>query len=311
MHEGRGPSRPRARTVRILLLGCRGQVGTELVRALQPLGDVTALARDSGGDLENAAELHRAVRETRPHVIANAAAYTHVDRAESDPDTAERVNAEAPRVLAAEAARLDAWLVHYSTDYVFDGTGTTPWQEDSVAAPLNVYGASKWQGEQAVRSSGCKHLLFRTQWVYAAHGENFLHKILRRAALQDVLEVVADQHGAPTGAALIADVTAHALRLATAGKLAGGTYHLAARGDTTWHAYAQFIVAEARRLGAPLRATESNVRAVTTAAGPAGARRPLNARLDVGKLESALGIQLPDWRNGVADTVAKLIASAP
>jgi dTDP-4-dehydrorhamnose reductase len=297
--------------MRILLLGSGGQVGSELERALAALGDVTALTRESGGDLENTDELRAAVRRLEPHVIANAAAYTHVDRAEQEPERAECINADAPRALAAEAARLDAWLVHYSTDYVFDGSGTTPWREDAAPAPLNVYGATKWRGEQAVRESGCKHLLLRAQWIYAARGENFLRKILRRAAEQDVLEVVADQYGAPTGAELIADVTAHALRLATAGKAASGTYHLAARGETTWHAYAQFIVAEARRRGLALRAAESAIVPVTTAAGPGGARRPRNSRLDVSKLERTLGLQLPDWRAGVARTVAELVASAP
>jgi dTDP-4-dehydrorhamnose reductase len=295
--------------VNILLLGPRGQVGSALKRTLPEIGSVTALDRDSGGDLEDIAELSAAIRDAAPHVIVNAAAYTHVDRAEDEPERAERVNAEAPRVIATEAARLDAWLVHYSTDYVFDGSGTAPWREDAAPAPLNVYGASKWRGEQAVRISGCRHLLFRTQWIYAERGDNFLRKILRRAAEQDVLEVIADQYGAPTGADLIADVTTRALRLATGGRAAPGTYHLAARGATTWHAYAQFVVEEARRHGAPLRASERSIRAVGTAEFPARARRPRNSRLDVGKLESTLGIELPAWRSGVAHTVAKVVTS--
>lgn len=297
--------------MRILLLGPRGQVGSALERALAVLGDVTPLTRENGGNLEDVDELRAAIRRLEPHVIANAAAYTQVDRAEAEPERAERVNADAPRVLAAEAARLDAWLVHYSTDYVFDGSGTTPWREEDPPAPLSVYGATKWRGEQAVLASGCKHLLLRTQWIYAARGENFLRKILRRAAEQDVLEVGADQHGAPTGAELIADVTARALRLATGGEAVSGTYHLAARGETTWHAYAQFIVAEARRRGLALRVTEPAIVPVATAASPGVARRPRNSRLDVAKLERALGLQLPDWRVGVARTVAELVASLP
>jgi dTDP-4-dehydrorhamnose reductase len=295
--------------MKILLLGRRGQVGWELQRALAPLGDLTVLGRERGNglslDLENPDDLGRVVRRFEPRIIVNAAAYTDVERAETEPDRAERINAEAPRILAAEAARLGALLVHYSTDYVFDGSGTTPWREDDTPAPLNVYGATKWRGEQVIRDSGCRYLIFRTQWVYAARGENFIRKILRLAAERDTLEVVDDQHGAPTGAELIADVTAHALRLATARDGPSGTYHLAARGETTWHAYARFIVEEARRAGRPVRVSDAGIVPVATEAFPTRARRPRNSRLSVDRLEQTFGLRLPDWRLGVARALAE------
>jgi dTDP-4-dehydrorhamnose reductase len=300
--------------MKILLLGCRGQVGWELQRALAPLGDVTALGREPSnglrGDLENSDDLVRTLRELQPQVIANAAAYTDVDRAEAEPERAERVNAEAPGVLAAEAARLDAWLVHYSTDYVFDGSGSTPWREDDLPAPLNVYGATKWRGEQAIRAAGCKHLIFRTQWVYAARRENFLRKILRLASEREVLKVVDDQNGAPTSAELVADVTAHALRAATARGDHSGTYHLAARGETTWHGYAQFVVDEARSAGWPVRLMDRAIVAVDTGAFPTAARRPRNSRLDVERLEQTFGLRLPEWRDGVARALAEVLGRA-
>lgn len=299
--------------MRILLLGCRGQIGWELWRALAPLGDVTALGREpSAGfhaDLEMPEELRGELRRLEPDVIVNAAAYTDVDGAEAEPERAEHVNAEAPRVLAAEAASLGAWLVHYSSDYVFDGSGTRPWREDDAPAPLSVYGATKWRGERAVRASGCRHLIFRTQWVYSARGRNFLTKMLRLAAERDRLQVVDEQTGAPTGAELVADVTAHALRLAMARTELGGTYHLAARGETTWHGYARFALDVARKAGLPVRPAETAIEAVATSAFPAVARRPRNSRLDVGLLTRTFGLQLPDWRVGVARAVAEIHAS--
>jgi dTDP-4-dehydrorhamnose reductase len=297
------------------LLGGRGKVGWELRRALAPLGDVTALGREpsdgSSGDLERPDELRRALRRLEPDVIANAAAYNDVDGAEAEPERAERVNAEAPGVLAAEAASLGAWLVHYSTDYIFDGSGTKPWREDDAPAPLNVYGASKWRGERAVRATGCRHLIFRTQWVYAARGKSFLTKMLRLAAERDHLQVVAEQTGAPTGAELIADVTAHALRLAIARPALAGTYHLAARGETTWHGYARFALEAARDAGLPVRPTDAAVEAVATSAFPTVARRPRNSRLDVSRIEQAFDLRLPDWRVGVARAVAQIHARGP
>lgn len=294
--------------MRILLLGCCGQIGWELQRALAPLGEVVALGRedrDLSGDLEDADGLRRTVRRLRPDVIANAAAFTNVDRAEAEPERAERVNAEAPGILAAEAAAVDALLVHYSTDFVFDGSGTTPWREDDSPAPVNVYGATKWRGEQAVRDARCRHLIFRTQWVYAARGESFLQKILRAARERDALKVVDDQTGAPTGAELVADVTAQALRQAAADGELPGTYHLAARGETTWYGYATFIISEARRAGWPVRVTDAAILPVSTEAFPTEARRPRNCRLSLDRLEHTFGLRLPDWRPGVARAVAE------
>lgn len=291
--------------MRILLLGSRGQIGWELRRALATLGEVVALDRESG-DLEQLDALRNAVRHFEPRIIANAAAYTDVDRAELEPARADRVNAKAPGVLADEATRSGAWLVHYSTDYVFDGSGSAPWREDDAPAPLSVYGATKLRGEQAVRDSGCKHLLFRTQWIYSTRRSSFVSKILAQAAERDRLEVVADRHGAPTDAALVADVTAEMLELALVERTAPGIYHLAASGETTLHGYAQFIVAEGRRAGLPLRATAETIAAVTTAERPEVARRPSNSRLDVAKLEAALDRQLPDWHVGVARAIAEL-----
>jgi dTDP-4-dehydrorhamnose reductase len=296
--------------MKILLLGCRGQVGWELQRALAPLGDVTALGRDRSdglcGDLENADELLRTVRSIQPQIIVNAAAYTDVNGAEADPQRAERINAAAPRVLAAAAVSLDAWLVHFSTDYVFDGGGTAPWREDDTPEPLNVYGATKWRGEQAIRHTGCRHLILRTQWVYATRGKNFIHKMLQAASELETLQVVDDQTGAPTGAELIADATAHALRLATQRAELSGTYHLVARGEATWYSYAQFVIDHARRAGWPVRLPDSAVLPVKSSVLATDARRPRNARLDVARLEQAFGLRMPHWRFGVSRVLAEL-----
>jgi len=295
--------------MRIVLLGGNGQIGWELRRALAPLGDVVVLERGGDdevhADLEKPETLRRAFERVRPDVIVNAAAYTDVDRAESEPERAARVNADGPRFLASEAKRLGAWLVHYSTDYVFDGGGDRPWSEDDAPAPLNVYGRTKWEGEEAVRASGCRFLLFRTQWVYSARRRNFLATVLRAAAERDSLEVVDDQTGAPTGADLVADVTAHVLRAVWAGA-PSGTYHVAARGETTWHGYARFVVECARRTGWPLRLRDHAIAPVRSDARPRPARRPLNCRLRVDRLERTFGLRMPDWRSGVERVIAEL-----
>jgi len=296
--------------MKILLLGCRGQVGWELQRALAPLGDVTALSRqersDFCGDLERLDDLRETVRRIRPHVIVNAAAYTAVDRAESEPERARMINSEAPAALAEEAERLDAWLVHYSTDYIFDGSSPTPSLEDDEPAPINVYGATKWQGEQAVRDAGCWHVILRTQWVYSARGNNFIRTILRIAAERDILHVVDDQTGAPTGAELIADVTAHVLRLTTKQCVPSGTYHLTARGETTWYGYARFVIDYARRAKWPIRVPHDGILPVKTDAFPTAARRPRNSRLSVDRLEQTFDLRMPDWRTGVTRALAEM-----
>lgn len=298
--------------MKILLLGKNGQVGWELQRALAPLGHVVALDREGAdglrGDLETLDALAHTVRKAAPDVIVNAAAYTAVHKAETDVARAHRINAEAVGVLATEAARLDALLVHYSTDYVFDGSGTRPWREDSPTAPLSEYGRSKLAGEEAIRARGCRHLIFRTSWVYAARGGNFARTMLRLAAERERLTVIADQIGAPTGADLIADVSAHAIRASLATPALCGTYHLVAEGETSWHGYAQFVIEQARTLGALLKVGE--IAPIASSDYPSAAARPLNSRLDTGRLRTNFALHLPDWRDGVARMVHEILPVA-
>ena len=289
--------------MRILLLGKNGQVGWELQRSLAPLGELIALDFDSPAphcaDFTRPEALAATVRALAPQVIVNAAAHTAVDKAESEPKLARTINAEAPAVLAREAAALGAWLVHYSTDYVFDGSGTAPRKEDAPTAPLSVYGRTKLEGEAAIRAGGCAHLILRTSWVYAARGGNFARTMLRLAAERENLSVIADQIGAPTGAELLADVTAHALRSAWADPALAGTYHAVAAGATSWHGYASHVIEFARAAGQPIRVAPERIAAIPTSAYPTPARRPLNSRLDTTKLERSFGLKLPDWRLGV------------
>ena len=288
--------------MKILLLGKNGQVGWELQRALAPLGELVALDANSAkycGDLTNLQGLADMVHALNPTVIVNAAAYTGVDKAESEPDLARTVNALAPGVLANAAQRCGAWLVHYSTDYVFDGNGLHYRKEEDATGPLSVYGASKLEGEQAICASGCNHLIFRTSWVYAARGGNFAKTMLRLARERETLSVVDDQIGAPTGAELIADVTAHALRSIQQKPTLGNTYHLVAKGETSWYEYAKFILEYAQELGVVLRVQPNQIKAIPTTAYPTPARRPLNSRLDTSRLRNTFGLSLPDWRVGV------------
>ncbi len=297
--------------MKILLLGKNGQVGWELQRSLQPLGELVALDRNSSplcGDLLQPVALAEAVRAIKPDVIVNAAAYTAVDKAESDADAARTINAEAVGVLAREAKALGAWLVHYSTDYVFDGSGSRPWQESDATGPLSVYGQTKLEGEQAIAKSGARHLVFRTSWVYAARGGNFAKTMLRLAQERDKLAVIDDQWGAPTGAELIADVTAHALRAAMAGEQdLSGIYHLVAGGETTWNRYAQFVLAQARQINPALGITAREVQAVATSAFPTPAKRPNNSRLNTQKLQQSFGLALPDWQVGVQRMLREIL----
>ena len=288
--------------MRVLLFGKGGQVGWELQRSLAVLGDVVALDFDSTdlhADFTCPAGLVDTVRAVRPDVIVNAAAHTAVDKAESEPELAHTINAEAPRVLAAESAALGALLVHYSTDYVFDGSGTTARDEGAPTGPLSVYGRTKLAGEEAIRASGCRHLIVRTSWVYAARGGNFARTMLKLAAERNELKVIDDQFGAPTGADLLADVTAHAVRAVRANAALAGTYHCVAAGETNWHAYARFVIEWARARGLPVKVAPDAVRAVPTTEYPTPARRPLNSRLDTRKLRDAMQLALPDWRVGV------------
>jgi dTDP-4-dehydrorhamnose reductase len=295
--------------MRILLLGSKGQVGWQLRRSLSVVGEVTALERDSQplcGDLGRPEELARTVQTVRPDVIVNAAAYTAVDRAETERDAAFAINATACEVLAAEAARLGAWLVHYSTDYVFDGTGDQPWKETDATAPINAYGHSKLAGEKAITAIAPRHVVLRTSWVFDSWGQNFLKAILRAAVQRESLNVVCDQWGAPTRAALIADVTAQILpRLAPE---RAGIYHLAAAGQTHWHAYASLAVAHAAACGMPLKTTADQVHPIPASQYPVAAARPGNSRLDTAKLRQTFGLSLPSWEEGVRAVVAELAA---
>ena len=296
--------------MKILLLGKNGQVGWELQRSLAPLGELLALDSKSTaycGDLNDLQGIAATIRSFAPDVIVNAAAYTAVDKAESEPSHAQRINAEAVAVLAHEAQQLGAWLVHYSTDYVFDGSGATPWQETAAVGPLSVYGASKLAGEQAIQASGCKHLIFRTSWVYAARGNNFAKTMLRLAQERDSLNVIADQFGAPTGAELLADVTAHALRSAQQQPELAGLYHLAAAGETNWYSYARFVLEQAEAAGITLKVEPSQLGSIATSAYPTAAKRPLNSRLNTEKLQHAFALQLPDWQTGVARMLTEVL----
>ena len=297
--------------MKILLLGKNGQVGWELQRSLAPLGELIALDRHSAdlcGDLSNLAGLANTVRAIRPDVIVNAAAHTAVDRAESEPELANTLNALAPGVLAQEAAQLGALLVHYSTDYVFDGSGERPWQETDTPAPLSVYGHTKLAGERRIQAAGVRHLIFRTSWVYGARGGNFAKTMLRLAQERERLTVINDQFGAPTGADLLADVTAHAIRQVLAQPQDCGLYHLAAAGETTWHAYAQHVLAQARLAQPTLSIKATEVAPVPTSAFPTPARRPLNSRLATHHLQTTFGLTLPPWQQGVNRMLAEVLA---
>ncbi|MCX8517001.1 MAG: dTDP-4-dehydrorhamnose reductase, partial [Rhodoferax sp.] len=292
--------------MKILLLGSSGQVGWELQRSLCVLGELIALTADSSrnpqglcGNLSDLDGLANTVQTVKPDVIVNAAAHTAVDKAETEPALARCVNARAPAVLARQAKMLGAWLVHYSTDYVFDGSGTLPWQETDPTGPLNVYGQTKLEGEQAVAQNP-QHLILRTSWVYGARGDNFAKTMLRLASERDVLNVIDDQIGAPTSAELLADITAHTLRTVLARPALAGLYHCAASGHTSWHGYAQFVLETAQSLGATPKVSASQVTAIGSACYPTPAKRPLNSRLDTRKLQQCFDLQLPQWQLGVA-----------
>lgn len=283
----------------ILLLGANGQVGWELQRALAPLGHVHAHDR-STADLSQPEQLQALVHQLRPTVIVNAAAYTAVDKAETHAEQAYAVNATAPAVLAAAAQSMGALLVHYSTDYVFDGQKPGAYAPTDDPAPQSVYGASKWAGEQAIAASGCQYLIFRTSWVYAARGSNFAKTMLKLAQTRDALSVVADQIGAPTGADLIADVSAHCIVATLKNPALAGLYHLVASGETSWHGYAQFVLRAAHAQGAALKVAPDQVQAIGTAQYPTPAARPANSRLDTLSLRTQFGLTLPAWEQGVA-----------
>ncbi|SDP35079.1 dTDP-4-dehydrorhamnose reductase [Pseudomonas arsenicoxydans] len=295
--------------MKILLLGKNGQVGWELQRSLAPLGELIALDRHAEeglcGDLLNLEGLRATIRRVKPDVIVNAAAYNAVDNAESEPELASAVNAMAVQVMAEEAKMMDAWLIHYSSDYVLGGQGQTPWREADLACPLNLYGKSKLAGEQVIQASDCNHLIFRTSWIYGARGHNFAKTILRLAKEREAISVIADQIGAPTGSDLIADVTAFALQQALRRPELSGLYHLAASGEVSWYGYASHVIDVARahdeRLAVKL------INPIETSAYPAAARRPLNSRLNTQKLRDNFSLHLPDWRSGVTRMLREVL----
>ena len=289
--------------MRLLLLGKGGQVGWELQRSLAPLGELVALDFDStdfAADFSRPETLAETVLKVRPDVIVNAAAHTAVDKAENEPDFARTLNATSPGVIAKAAQEIGALMVHYSTDYVFDGSGDKPWVETDATGPLSVYGSTKLEGEQLVAANCARHLIFRTSWVYAARGGNFAKTMLRLARERDRLTVIDDQFGAPTGAELLADVTAHAIRGALRAPEKAGLYHLVAGGETSWHGYASFVLEQAHAAGQELKVAPGAIDPVPTSAFPTPARRPQNSRLDTSKLQSTFGLVLPHWQAGVA-----------
>jgi dTDP-4-dehydrorhamnose reductase len=284
--------------MKILLTGCTGQLGHELKRSLACLGEI--VTRDHAQlDLAKPDALRDVVRTVAPTVIVNAAAYTAVDKAEADPDTAEAINAVAPGVLAEEARRLGALLIHYSTDYVFDGTQDAPYREDDTPAPQSVYGRSKHAGELAIAAAGARHLIFRTSWVYGLHGANFMKTMLRLGRERDELRVIGDQFGAPTWTRHLADATAMILARRDT---PDGLYHLAAAGATSWHGYAEAIFAEAQRTGQMEKIPVVN--RITSAEYPLPAKRPANSRFDCARAQRDFGLTLPDWRTGLIDCLA-------
>ena len=295
----------------ILLFGKTGQVGWELQRALAPIGNVIALDVHSEmycGDFSDPKGVAETVRRIKPDVIVNAAAHTAVDKAESERDFAQLLNATSVEAIAKAAADINAWLIHYSTDYVFPGTGDTPWSEVDETAPLNIYGETKLAGEKAIQAYCPNHLIFRTSWVYASKGNNFAKTMLRLAKERQELSVINDQFGAPTGAELLADCTAHAIRTALVKPDVAGLYHLVASGTTTWYDYANLVFEEARAAGIKLAIEKLN--AVGTNAYPTAARRPLNSRLNTTKFQQNFDLVLPTWEVGVKRMLVELFSTS-
>ena len=296
--------------MKIVLLGKNGQVGFELQRALAPLGEVCAVD-EPDCDLADGSAIRELVRSFKPNLIVNAAAYTAVDKAESEPELAHAINTVAPGVLGEEAAKQGAWVVHYSTDYVFDGIKSGAYSEDDLTNPQSVYGRTKRDGEIALQQSGARHLIFRTSWVVGAHGANFAKTILRLANEREGLNVVADQYGAPTSAALLADVTAQLVRQKQregGENFPFGLYHLVAGGETNWCSYARFVVSEALAAGKPLKLSPDSIRAITSSEYPTPAKRPANSRLDTSKLRSLFDLELPNWQSGVRHILQQILA---
>lgn len=297
--------------MKILLLGKNGQVGWELQRSLAPLGQLWACNRHEA-DLEDLPGLRRIVQEYRPDIIVNAAAYTAVDKAETEVDKAYQINVEAVNLLAQEARKLGAWFIHYSTDYVFDGIKTDAYTEEDKPNPQSVYGKTKLQGEEAIGRSGCKHLIFRTGWVYAARGTNFVKTMLRLSQERDKLAVVEDQIGAPTSAELIANITSQSIERIIQNqsleKNISGIYHLVSGGETSWYGFAKYLISHARKSGLRFQVAAENIHPISTADYPLAAVRPANSRLDTHKLCSTFSFKLPAWQFHVDKLIKELHA---
>ncbi|WP_019918779.1 dTDP-4-dehydrorhamnose reductase [Methyloversatilis discipulorum] len=297
--------------MKILLFGKGGQVGWELQRALAPLGELIALDFDSAGDLSGdfsqPAAVAATVRRVAPDLIVNAAAHTAVDKAESEVDLTRLINATTPGRIAQEAKALGAHLIHYSTDYVFDGSGNAARDEMAATGPLSVYGRTKLEGEQLIAASGATHLILRTSWVYAARGGNFAKTMLKLAKERERLTVIADQIGAPTGAELLADVSAHAARTLRARPELSGLYHCVAAGETSWHGYATHVIERARAAGHAIKVASDAILPIPTSDYPTPATRPLNSRLDTRRLREAFGLVLPPWQQGVDRMLAEIL----
>jgi dTDP-4-dehydrorhamnose reductase len=295
--------------MKILLTGKNGQVGFELQRSLAPLGQVTAVGSQEC-DLAQPDAIRALVRRVQPDLIINPAAYTAVDKAESEPERAWAVNAQAPAILAEEAKRINAWIVHYSTDYVFDGTNAHPYTEDIPTNPLGAYGKSKRDGEIALQQSCEEHLIFRTSWVVGAHGNNFAKTILRLGIERETLRIVEDQFGAPTSAALLADVTAQIVGRAKregSSTLPYGLYHLTASGVTSWHGFARFVLEEAQKQGIALKIHPGDVQAITTEEYPLPAKRPANSQLHTELFRSTFDLTLPPWQEGIHHILQQIL----
>lgn len=296
--------------MRILLFGKNGQVGWELQRSLAFMGELVALDvndQELCGDFTHPDSIIQTIHSVSPDVIVNAAAYTAVDKAESEPELTRAINVFAPEILAQESRKLGAWLIHYSTDYVFDGNGVKPWKETDPTTPLNVYGSTKLEGEKAIFNSGCQHLIFRTSWVYSARGKNFAKTMIRLAQERDHLAVIDDQIGAPTGADLLADITAHSIRIALCQPQVSGLYHLAAKGETSWYGYASFVLDKVRQSGIKLKVQPESIQPVSTNAFSQTIRRPRNSRLNTKKIEGTFDLTLPLWQTGVARMLTEIL----
>ena len=297
--------------MKILLTGKHGQLGFELQRSLAPVAQVVAISRKEC-DLADGDALRQLVRSIKPELIVNAAAYTAVDRAESEPAPAAAINATVPGILGEEAARLGSWVMHYSTDYVFDGDNPDAYRESDATHPQSVYGKTKRAGELALQQSGARHLIFRTSWVVGAHGNNFAKTMLRLASERDSLSVVADQYGAPTSAALLADITAQLVgrvRREGSADFPFGLYHLTAGGVTTWHEFACFIIEQARQAGKPLKTMAQNIRPIATAEYPLPAKRPANSHLDTTLFRNTFNLELPHWQLGIHHVLQQILTS--